>query len=103
MQYSLVLLPDYGFQAKKHNSFIIILIEAIRIVIPIAGDRDLLLGTITPCECNQCEHHRSPIREAILAHDNDTKTPKMKTFNKKSFSDDYLDGFVLKADEYTRG
>ncbi|KAE8884960.1 hypothetical protein PF005_g13681 [Phytophthora fragariae] len=31
------------------------------------------------------------------------KTLKMKTFNMKSFPEDYLGDFVLNADEYTRG
>ncbi|KAE8967317.1 hypothetical protein PF004_g11809 [Phytophthora fragariae] len=89
-----------GFQAEKHISFIVILIEAIKIVIPIAGDLDLMLCTMTPCECNQCEHYRSPGRRAPGT---DMKTLKMKTFNMKSLPDDYLGGFVLNADEYTRG
>ncbi|KAE8978807.1 hypothetical protein PR001_g24737 [Phytophthora rubi] len=88
------------FRAEKGISFIIILIEAIKIVIPIAGDLDLMLCTMTPCECNQCEPYRSPGR---LAPGTDMKTLKMKTFNMKSFPEDYLGGFVLNADEYTRG
>ncbi|KAE9311810.1 hypothetical protein PF008_g20113 [Phytophthora fragariae] len=88
------------FRAEKRISFIIILIEAIKIVIPIAGDLDIMLCTMTTCECNQCEPYRSPGR---LAPGTDMKTLKMKTFNMKSFPEDYLGDFVLNADEYTRG